>query len=83
MARATTSTIPFAEAEEIFLRKHPELESLTPILLGTYRTCQADKLHGRMRVDVEEAFHHIFVDKCSWCQLNFKSVAAFQEEFFK
>lgn len=83
MKSGTTTNIPFAEKEEIFLRKHPEFENVTHILLGTYRTCQAEKLNGRMRVDLEEAYHHIFEEECSWCQRNFKSVAAYQEEFFK
>lgn len=83
MKNEITTTIPFAVKEEIFLRKHPEFEHLTPILLGTYRTCQAEELKGRMRVDVEEAYHHIFEEGCSWCKRNFKSVAKFQKEFFE
>lgn len=77
------TTIPFAVKEEIFLRKHPEFENVTHVLLGTYRTCQAEKLKGRMRVDLEEVYHHIFEEGCSWCQRNFKSVAKSQEEYFK
>lgn len=75
--------IPFSEAEEIFLREHPEFENVTHVLLGTYRTCQAEKLKGRMRVDLEEAYQHIFKKKCKRCQTNFKSLAEYQEEFFK
>jgi len=82
----TTTTIPFAEKEEIFLQKHPEFENFTPIILGLYRTCQAKKLRGRMRIDLEEAYHHIFEEGgkgCSRCKMNFKSLAEYQEEFFK
>lgn len=83
MKNGKVGGIPFAEKEEIFLRRHPEFENVTPILLGTFITCQAKKLKGRTQVDVDEAYQHIFRTKCSWCRTNFKSLSDYQETFFK
>jgi len=64
---------PYQERELFFLIDYPQFKNKVPFLLGPYRTCQARKLQGRP-VEVDEAYNHIFIEGCEWCQEQFKSL---------
>lgn len=72
----------YTEKTEKFLIDHPEFDNFTAQLRGTYATCQASGLQGRP-VDLQEAYEHIFVLGCKWCQDNFESKKEFLMEYLK
>lgn len=53
------------DREEWFIAVHPEWKGKTKELLGTYLTCQSDRV-GASPVAFEEAFAH--VQMCGWCR---------------
>ena len=72
------------ERELFFLVEHPEFKNYTPYLLGTFRTCQCDKLKGR-RVELDEAYEHIYVTDggCTWCKAHFETLKKPLEELYQ
>lgn len=72
--------IPFVTRSALFTARHPELAAYLPELLSTYRTHEWTHLGGGI-VDLDEAFRHIFEERCDWCLENFQSARRLKDEF--
>lgn len=63
---------PWPTRRELFLAIHPELRKYLVVFLSAYRTCQWEQLDGGT-VDLDEAYRHIFEEKCARCNGSFES----------
>ena len=70
---------PYDEIIE-FQRKHPEFYGREAEILSTYIACQEHNLKGRIP-SIQEAYDHIFVGGCKWCQKELKIAIEYAKKF--
>lgn len=65
--------VPLGSRDLLFLADHPEYKGLTPILRGTFYTCQGADEKVPRPVELDEVLRHF--EGCEWCRSHFANIS--------